>query len=78
MLVLSEATVATDRERKKKKKKERKSSKKYSQRKKHNVKLSSWLISCSVRSHVVVGGLTPVSRWTQFFPSEPFSMANFS
>lgn len=28
------------------------------------VKLSSSLISCSVRSHVAVGGLTPVSPWT--------------
>lgn len=40
------------------------SSEKNAQRKQHNVKLSSRLISYSVGSHVVVGGLTPLSPWT--------------
>lgn len=46
------------------KEEERMSSEKNAQRKQHNVKLSSRLISYSVGSHVVVGGLTPLSPWT--------------
>ena len=59
--------------------KERKSSGRNALRKQHNVKLSSWLIFCSVGSHVAVGGLTLLSPWTLAqFPFEPFGLANFS
>lgn len=70
-----------DKETQREKGRKRKSSGKNAQRNQHNVKLSSWLIPCSVTSHVVVGGLTPVSSWTlaRFLCLWAFpGLANFS
>lgn len=53
-------------EREKKEKEERERSRRNTLRMQHNVKLSFWLISWSVRTHVAVGGLTPVCPRTLF------------